>query len=182
MPSMTLPCRGAPAAILLDWDAKRVINLSSCKTKEVWEGHGRSRLGEWWPLRRGHLCQPTGRREPKQQEGTPPPAPGQPGGKADLSCWKRQRAIALSTTRGGGWGGGTGLAGKHGPWHTHPCPCHSRHLTNLSSPNVCQPCQGVPLLFALLLGRPLQMDRRWETHHCTVLAPGLAGPGHCLRL
>lgn len=42
--------------------------------------------------------------------------------------------------------------------------------------------QGGVFLFSVLLSRPLQMGWRWGMQHCTLLALGLVGPGHCLRL
>lgn len=74
-----------------------------------------------------------------------------------------------------------GIALSWPPGHIDPCPSHNRHPASLSSPNVCQPCKGVSL-FSVLLSRPLQMGWRWEMQHCTLLALGLVGPGHCLRL
>lgn len=55
----------------------------------------------------------------------------------------------------------------------------------LREPQLCKwvsALQGGAFLFSVFVSRPLQMGRRWETHHCTLLALGLVGPGHCLSL
>ena len=91
------------------------------------------------------------------------------GGEASPHLWKRQGERGLSLT----WQGSLG--------HAHPSPLKAS-APETSAPEMHVSLVGGAFLFSVFLSRPLQMGRRWEEHHRTLLALGPVGPGHCLQL
>lgn len=71
------------------------------------------------------------------------------------------------------------LAGLLG--HAHPSPLRAS-APETSAPERHVTLVGGAFLGSVFLSRPLQMGQRWKAHHCTLLAPGLGGPGHCAAL
>lgn len=133
-------------------------------------GHRGSRLGELLAtgvIAAGPLLahRQEGTLEPEPQEGTP-----QPGGKAALPPWPDGQ---------GGEQQGRAQADSLTPSTYIPVPLALREP---QLPKWVSALQGGAFLFSVFVSRPLQMGRRWETHHCTLLALGLVGPGHCLSL